>query len=123
MFGSPDWFRPKTIGYGLTPVRWQGWAYTFAWIGVISAPFLLLLVRGQVAESMAWLAITMGALVYDVRSILRHGKTASKSPGSSPIMAEAIYSDRKDVLYIGDNDPPATHATRNYAFQVKGARG
>ena len=30
MFGKPNWFRPKTFGWGLTPITWQGWAYTAA---------------------------------------------------------------------------------------------
>jgi hypothetical protein len=26
---SRYWFRPKTYGYGVTPVTWEGWAVTF----------------------------------------------------------------------------------------------
>lgn len=121
MFGNPQWFRPKAIGYGVTPVRWQGWAYTAAWIGVIAAPFLLLLVREQFAESFAWLAVTMGALVYDVRDILKQLRQCSQASSAAPITAEAIGPER-DVLYIGDNEPATSHATRNYAFRVKQAR-
>jgi len=42
MFGKPNWFRPKTFGWGLTPITWQGWAYTAVWGGLLVAPFSLL---------------------------------------------------------------------------------
>ena len=30
------WFKPKRIGYGLTPITWQGWCVTFLLIVVLS---------------------------------------------------------------------------------------
>ncbi|QDU30107.1 hypothetical protein ETAA8_52260 [Anatilimnocola aggregata] len=120
MFGSPDWFKPKTIGWGLTPVRWQGWAYTLAWISVIAAPFVLLLMRDQTMESFAWLAVTMGALFYDVRDILRQKKVGAA--GSETMLTATAIGPDKDVLYIGDNEPGVSqHATRNYALHLKKA--
>ena len=50
MFGKPNWFRPKTFGWGLTPITWQGWAYTGGWVGLLVAPFSLLLIA-QAASS------------------------------------------------------------------------
>ena len=50
MFGKPQWFRPKAIGWGLTPISWQGWAYTALWSAAIAGPFLLLLVSGKPIE-------------------------------------------------------------------------
>src|SRR5215207_828310 len=100
MFGSPDWFRPKAIGWGLTPVRWQGWAYALTWGSVICGPFLMFLLRGQSWESLAWLSVTMGGLIYDVRDILR------KMQPTAPITAEAVAGNKKDdVFYIGDSAP------------------
>ncbi|HEY4215806.1 MAG TPA: hypothetical protein VGM67_01640 [Gemmatimonadaceae bacterium] len=29
------WFRPKTLGWGVTPVTWQGWAATFGLVGAL----------------------------------------------------------------------------------------
>ncbi|MHA6719226.1 hypothetical protein ACX40Y_07195 [Sphingomonas sp. RS6] len=29
------WFRPKTIGYGATPVTWQGWSLVLAFIAAV----------------------------------------------------------------------------------------
>lgn len=119
MFGSPDWFKPKTFGWGLTPVRWQGWAYSLIWMGVISGPFVLLLLSDRVPESFAWLAVTMGGLVYDVRDILHK----IRSPLAQPVNATAVTAKRSptdDVFYIGDSTPgTATVATRNYSFKLK----
>jgi hypothetical protein len=118
MFGSPDWFRPKTIGWGLTPVRWQGWAYALAWAGVICAPFVLFLMREQVVESLAWLTVTMGGLVYDVRDILRRMQRAALS-GAGAETATAAAKPKDDVFYIGDSAPGASVATRNYSLKLK----
>ena len=30
------WFKPKRIGYGLTPITWQGWFVTFLLMVVLS---------------------------------------------------------------------------------------
>jgi hypothetical protein len=118
MFGSPDWFRPKVIGWGLTPVRWQGWAYSLAWMSVISAPFVLLLSRGQIGESFAWLAVTMGGLIYDVRDILH--KIRGATSGSPTSSANAPARPTEDVFYIGESGPgTATVATRNYSLKLK----
>ncbi len=117
MFGNPDWFKPKTLGWGLTPTRWQGWAYTLAWISVIGVPFVLLLMRAQPAESFAWLTVTMGALIYDVRDIRRKMQRATFSSTAAIPTATAI---EKDVFYIGDSQAgKAPLATRNYALQLK----
>jgi hypothetical protein len=36
------WFRPKRIGYGLTPIAWPGWALTFLLVAVLSASICLI---------------------------------------------------------------------------------
>jgi hypothetical protein len=71
MFGNQQWFRPKTIGFGLVPTSWQGWAYSVAWGGTISLPFLLLVGRHQSLEALLWLAISIGAMAHDVWQILK----------------------------------------------------
>ena len=69
MLGNPQWFRPKAIGFGLVPVRWQGWVYTAAWIGTIGLPFWLLNARHQSLEALAWLTLATGTLAHDVWKI------------------------------------------------------
>jgi len=115
MFGNPTWFRPKTTGWGLTPIRWQGWVYAVAWIGVIGLPFLLMLWWEQAPQALVWLAVMTGGLVYDVRDIRRQMQRANFQ-GASPVPVAAD----KDVLYIGDSDAGTRPmATRNYSLKLK----
>jgi hypothetical protein len=96
MFGKPDWFRLKTVGWGLRPVTWRGWAYAAAWIGVIAAPFVLLLARHQAPEALVWLTATLGTLGWDV-----HG-----------IRKEIRGENGRGLLYIGDDGSCETRAAR-----------
>jgi len=34
------WFRPKTYGYGYTPVRWQGWVSILVFVALLFATVL-----------------------------------------------------------------------------------
>jgi hypothetical protein len=88
MFGKPEWFTQKKLGWGLHPTSWQGWAYTAAWGGVIAAPFVGMMAFGKWPEAAVWLVASAGALVWDVKSII-----AAKHP-----------QPKKDVLYIGDDE-------------------
>lgn len=71
MLGNPQWFRAKAVGFGLVPTSWRGWAYSAAWGGTIGLPFLLMLGRHQSLEAMLWLALSIGAMGYDVWKIMR----------------------------------------------------
>jgi hypothetical protein len=102
MFGRPEWFRPKTFGWGLTPVTWQGWIYTGVWTALMVLPFVLLLLRHQPVEASAWLGLTIGALLYDVWLILR----AKREAGRHSAAATGPGGRRDDVLYILDSRPP-----------------
>ena len=114
MFGKPQWFRPKTFGWGLVPVAWQGWIYAAGWMTAIGLPFLLLLGRHQALEALAWMGLSVGALTYDVWQILR----AIRGPyGNAPAAASAKSDD--SVLYILDSRPGQAVATRNYNLQVR----
>jgi len=113
MFGKPQWFRPKTFGWGLIPVVWKGWLYTGGWVAAIGLPFLVLLGRHQALEAMAWLGVAVGALTYDVRQILSALCGPRKNAATPP------SSDDK-VLYILDSQPGQAVATRNYKLQVRG---
>ena len=113
MFGKPQWFRPKTIGWGLVPISWQGWAYTGGWAAAIAGPFALLLTRQQPLEALTWMGLGIGALAYDVRQILR-AKRSSSRPA-----AQATGKQDDNVLYILDNGAPAPVATRNFNLQMR----
>ncbi|MDP6445771.1 MAG: hypothetical protein QGG36_24340 [Pirellulaceae bacterium] len=72
MFGQPHWFREKTIGWGVTPITWQGWLYSAAWAGAISLPAAYLLVGHALwMESLIWVGASMTALAWDVKQVLR----------------------------------------------------
>jgi hypothetical protein len=106
MFGKPDWFKAKAIGWGLTPTRWQGWVYTGVWTSAIALPFVVLMSRHQVPEAMVWLTATTGALVWDVRQILKAMNPTAVA--------------KKDVFYIGDDQPDSSRlATKNFDLQVR----
>ena len=105
MFGKPHWFRKKKIGWGLTPITFQGWVYAVTWAAVLVLPFVMLVLRYQAVEAMIWLTAAGGFLMYDIRHIM----VAMKPPASAD-----------DVLYIGDDEPAHNRlATRNFNFQVR----
>ena len=117
MFGKPQWFRPKVIGWGITPATWQGWGYTGLWTTAIAVPFVLLLSRQQPIEAMIWMTLGLGGLAYDVRQILRGMKPTVTTTAAAPTPPA-----RKDdnVLYIMDDGQ--THprvATRGYNLQPR----
>ena len=121
MFGKPNWFVPKTFGWGLNPVTWQGWAYMLGWVGVMVVPFVVLLTREsqggglKVVEASIWLVATMSAMIYDVYLILgqiRGGGKKSETPATSPTTKPV-----DDALYIGDDTEPV--ATRHFQLRRK----
>lgn len=118
MFGQPQWFRPKSVGWGLVPITWQGWAYSGLWTGAIALPFLLLMGRYQPVEAMTWMSLGIAALGFDVwqirRAMLGGGKP---TVGGSNAPTQAAKHD-ENVLYILDNTPTPV-ATRNYNLQMR----
>jgi hypothetical protein len=115
MFGKPEWFRPKTKGFGLKPITWQGWAYTSLWAATIALPFMLLIALGKPLEALTWMTLGGGALAYDVREIL----ALSRKPASAAAVAVAPAQE-DNVLYIMDDDQ--THnrvAARGYKLQAR----
>jgi hypothetical protein len=112
MFGKPHWFRPKRFGWGLVPIAWQGWLYTTGWSAAMVLPFLLLVVRHQALEAMAWLGLSLGALTFDVWQILR-------SYGGPSGSGMAAGKNDDNVLYIMDSRPGQPVATKNYNLQVR----
>ena len=61
---SEPWFKPKTHGYGATPVTWQGWALTAAYVASVLLLTLFFLVPPpgrSIGAPMAflWLGLVM----------------------------------------------------------------
>jgi hypothetical protein len=103
MFGKPDWFRKKTIGYRFAPTCWQGWVYLIAWLCVVAVPFITLLGSRRVPEAFVWLTVSSFALHWDWRQVTRPAARKAES---------------EDILYIGDDDQSQV-ATRNYELQLR----
>lgn len=109
MFGKPEWFVPKRIGWGLTPVTWQGWVYALVWGVIIAAPFVGLLLSRGVVEAIIWMAAAMGFLIVDVRIILRGIRDAEEAKAMLRIMEQQetrgkeLSTDKFD-LHITDSD-------------------
>ena len=103
MFGKPEWFRVKTVGWGLSPIRWQGWAYTAAWAAVIAIPFLALLTQIRLLESVVWVAFGIGMLVWDVRKI-----------------RQSLTPKLKDDVFVIDEDTePISLNTRRFDMHLR----
>ena len=41
------WFKPKSFGYGATPVTWEGWAVVVAYLAVVLGCALMLTLRQE----------------------------------------------------------------------------
>ena len=104
MFGKPEGFREKTWGWGLTPTKWQGWAYTLVWTSVLILPFLIfLLPMGRVPESILWLGFGLFMLTWDVRGIIK----------------EMRYQAAGDVFVIDDDTDASSLATQNFDMHLR----
>ena len=113
MFGKPNWFRPKMIGYGLKPVTWQGWAYTLTWAAILLLPFLALLLRHQPVEALTWLGCSVGVLAYDVWQIRRAMIPPVVAARTAPQQAG------DGVWFLGEENAAQPVATRNYDLKLK----
>lgn len=105
MFGKPEWFAPKSFGWGLRPVTKEGWIYAGVWAGVLALPFLILLFADKWIEAIIWLAAMMAFLVVDVKMILR---------------TMARNEEEKEVLRIMDEEETRheTAETGKFAMRV-----
>lgn len=105
MFGKPEWFKQKRIGFSLTPICWQGWLYTATWLAVVLVPFLALFLNSLGIESLIWMTATLGAATLDVKAVLKAMKK--------------MHAD-EDVLYIDDSETVSEElATRHYDFRLR----
>lgn len=70
MYRKAEWFRPKSIGWGLTPITWQGWVWTLGWSAALSfcaigATF------GYLLGGLLAFFVLLAYLIYDVSVILK----------------------------------------------------
>jgi hypothetical protein len=49
------WFRPKSYGYGATPITWEGWVATFAAAVVVGGSIILVHWLAGPSNVLAWL--------------------------------------------------------------------
>ena len=65
---SRFWFRPKTYGYGVTPVTWEGWAVVVAYIAVVLTVVLRLIGHDHTfttqLSAIAVIAAATGVMVF-----------------------------------------------------------
>ena len=74
---SQFWFKPKTHGYGATPVTWQGWVASGAFVALV-------IVVTRVVDNPAAIAISVALLVGLLALVcyLTGGKPGSARPGN-----------------------------------------
>ena len=104
MFGKPQWFREKNLGWGLVPITWQGWVYSTVWGSVIVGPTIALVAANKGAvETLIWVGVSTAALVWDVRKL----RQELKGPVES------------DVLVIDEDTDISSLATRNFDMHLR----
>jgi hypothetical protein len=58
------WFKPKTYGYGATPVTWEGWAFMIGYLVFIVAMSVALLANQPGVEAwLTWIAVLVPATI------------------------------------------------------------
>ncbi len=110
MFGKPEWFVKKYAGWGIHPVTWQGWLYTLGWVGLISVPYVLLVLRQQVPEAVIWIFFSVGLIVWDASKIMT--RLDSRNAADLPDEADA------DILEIVDKENPARLETEKFHMRI-----
>ena len=62
------WFKPKTFGYGASPIAWQGWALVAGYMVAVAA-MTILLVRSEKGFA-AWTTWVLAMVIATAASIL-----------------------------------------------------
>ena len=71
------WFKPKTFGYGATPITWEGWALVAGFSLVILGCVVAMLVR---KDSLAIWASSMAVIV--VATVVLIAVSLNKTDGA-----------------------------------------
>jgi hypothetical protein len=49
------WFKPKSYGYGATPITWEGWAVTFLAAAFVAGSIVAMNLLVDTSNVVAWL--------------------------------------------------------------------
>jgi hypothetical protein len=117
MFGSPDWFKTRTISVR-TPSSLMGWLYLLGWGAAITVPTWLFLDAQRAPEACTWLAVSSLALLWDRRhSKKAASRAAAPSPPivaatpeiiEAPVSPAAKKAETESPFYISDAPPDIT---------------
>lgn len=58
------WFKPKRYGLGAYPATWQGWALTFAYVGLIAGMGVRQGHEDGAPDIWWWMIVTVATLVF-----------------------------------------------------------
>ena len=130
MFGKPEWFSEKTVGWGLRPTSWKGWGYAMVWASLISLPFIGLLYLGKLPEALVWVVVSIGILLWDVRQVMHEMRQGpeeekvedaklveSEETDPAPATEPAAEENPDDDLFVIDENTqpdPTYYNTRSY---------
>lgn len=62
--GTKLWFGPRRLGYGWTPVSWEGWLVSILGVVGILAPFALSTGQRRGSGYMAWTLFVVAMLLF-----------------------------------------------------------
>ncbi len=49
------WFKPKSYGYGATPISWEGWLVTFVVAAAVAGSVIAIELLSDKSDLVAWL--------------------------------------------------------------------
>jgi len=67
MAGQP-WFGPRRYGWGLTPISWQGWVVTAAYVAAV---FALAITLSTPQPWIFWTLLVLATLAYFLVAFLK----------------------------------------------------
>ena len=97
---AEPWFKPKRIGYGLTPITWQGWCVTFLLIAVLSISIYAVtyLVRDPLNAVIVLLILLSIELTVFILFSYRHAKSIDdEEKDQANLLAKKREKVRKDL--------------------------
>src|SRR5262249_24112802 len=122
-------FKPKTLGWGVYPVTWQGWVWTGSWAAVMLLPFFgFISQHDMTVEALIWLAASISVMLLDVWQVLRAmnppavrpapARPAPRPPPRRPPTKPTPPLADEGITFLGE---PQTRpvGTRNYDFRVR----
>ena len=97
---AEPWFKSKRIGYGLTPITWQGWCVTFVLIAVLSTSIYAVtyLVRDPLNAVIVLLILLSIELTVFILFSYRHAKSIDdEEKDQANLLAKKREKVRKDL--------------------------